>query len=110
MSKLSNLERCSVLQRKIIIHSILYYELNISILSDKEFDNMCKKLLTGIKHTKDYEWSDYYYVFEDFDGSTGFDLYDRLNKDDKKYLMHLAKYVYELWKKNNAKEKRNERL
>ena len=95
--KLSNLERCSVLQRKIILHSILYYELNVNILSDQQFDKMCKKLLTGIKHTKDYKKSDYFYVFYDFDGSTGFHLYHRLDEDDKEYLMGLARYIYKLY-------------
>ncbi len=104
--KLSNLERCSVLQRKILIHSILYYELDKSILSDQQFDKMCKKLLTGIKHTKDYQKSDYFYVFYDFDGSTGFDLYDRLEDDDKEYLMHLAKLTYSLYYGENKKKMR----
>lgn len=104
--KLTNLERCSVLQRKILIHSILYYELDKSILSDQQFDKMCKKLLTGIKHTKDYQKSDYFYVFYDFDGSTGFDLYDRLEDDDKEYLTHLAKLTYSLYYGENKKQMR----
>lgn len=95
--KLSNLERCSVIQRKIILHSILYYELNVNILSDQQFDKMCKKLLTGIKHTKNYQKSDYFYVFYDFDGSTGFHLYHRLEEDDKEYLTGLARHIYKLY-------------
>ena len=105
MSKLTNLERCSVLQRKILIHSILYYELNKTILSDAEFDKMCRKLLIGIKHTKNYHRSDYYYVFYDFDGSTGFDLYHRLEDDDKEYLMHIAEHVYKLWQSESKRKK-----
>ena len=108
--KLSNLERCSVLQRKIILHSILYYELNVNILSDQQFDKMCKKLLTGIKHTKDYKKSDYFYVFYDFDGSTGFHLYHRLDEDDKEYLTGLARYIYKLYlqeQREKAKRGRN---
>lgn len=103
--KLSNLERCSVLQRKILLHSILYYELDKSIITDQQFDKMCKKLLTGIKHTKDYQKSDYFYVFYDFDGSTGFDLYDRLEDDDKEYLTHIALNMYALYESENIKSK-----
>lgn len=106
MSKLTNLERCSVLQRKIILHSILYYELNVSILTDQQFDKICRKLLKGIQYTKDYKKSDYFYVFYDFDGTTGFQLYHRLEKDDKEYLMHLAKHIYKLYQKEK-KENRN---
>lgn len=104
--KLSNLERCSVIQRKILLHSILYYELDKTIISDQQFDKLCKKLLTGIKHTKDYQKSDYFYVFYDFDGSTGFDLYDRLEDDDKEYLTHIAKNMYSLYMGANGKKKR----
>jgi len=106
MSKLSNLERCSVIQRKILIHSILYYEMNKTILTDAEFDKMCRKLLIGKEHTKNYHKTDYFYVFYDFDGSTGFDLYDRLEDDDKEYLTHLAQLTYRIWEsKNKSKRK-----
>lgn len=103
--KLSNLERCSVIQRKILIHSILYYELNKTILTDAEFDKMCRKLLKGKEHTKNYHKTDYFYVFYDFDGSTGFDLYGRLEEDDKEYLTHLAQLTYHLWESKNKKKK-----
>lgn len=107
--KLSNLERCSVIQRKILIHSILYYELDKSILSDEEFDKMCRRLLKGREHTKDYHKTDYFYVFYDFDGSTGFDLYGRLEDDDKEYLTHLAKLVYRLWIQNKNEKGKGKR-
>ena len=105
MSKLTNLERCSFLQRKIIINSIIYYELNESLMSDQKFDKMCRSLLKGIQHTKNYQRSDYFYVFYDFDGSTGFHLYHRLEDDDKEYLMHLAKHVLRLAKREKGKSK-----
>lgn len=111
--KLTNLERCSFLQRKIIINSIIYYELNENILSDHDFDKMCRNLLKGIQYTKDYKKSDYFYVFYDFDGSTGFHLFHRLEDDDKKYLMNLALYVLKIYKhkqEKNQKEKRKENV
>lgn len=103
--KLTNLERCSFLQRKIIINSIIYYELNDNVISDKQFDKMCKNLLRGIQFTKNYQRSDYFYVFYDFDGSTGFHLYHRLEEDDKEYLMHLAQHVLRLAKGKIENEK-----
>jgi hypothetical protein len=104
--KLTNLERCSFLQRKIILHSIIYYELNENIISDQQFDKMCRSLLKGIQYTKDYKRSDYFYVFYDFDGTTGFNLYHRLEDDDKEYLMNLAKYILKLSKKENKKNEK----
>ena len=95
---MTNLEKCSFLQRKIIINSIIYYELNENLMSDQQFDKMCRKLLKGIQYTKNYQRSDYFYVFYDFDGSTGFHLYHRLEDDDKQYLMHLAKHVLKIAK------------
>ena len=30
----------------------------------------------------------------DFDGTTGFDLYSRLNEKDKRHLMQIARYIF----------------
>ena len=87
----------SALQRWIIVHSILYYELDSSIVEDKTFDANSKQL---VQMQHDYpneaKASDYWYVFYDFDGSTGFDLYHRLNKEDKNWLHHIANHVLKL--------------
>lgn len=89
----SNRIKCSFLQRKIIINSILYYELNTNILSDKEFDDLSKKLIELSKQTEDYDKTDYYYCFYDFDGSTGFHLYGRLKDQDRIYLTNLSNFI-----------------
>jgi len=77
------------LQRKIILNCIAYYELNINKLTDKEYDELSRQL---VELQKDIDISDtqYGYVMCDFDGTTGFDLYERLNDYDKKYLMSIA--------------------
>ena len=78
------------LQRKIIINAILYYELNTSPLSDKEYDELSRQLV-GLQKDIDIRQTQYGYVMYDFDGTTGFDLYSRLNEQDKKYLMSIAR-------------------
>ena len=78
------------LQRKIIINAILYYELNTSPLSDKEYDELSRQLV-GLQKDIDIQQTQYGYVMYDFDGTTGFDLYSRLNEHDKKYLMIIAR-------------------
>lgn len=84
--------RIEYLQRKILICSIIYYELNDNIITDNEYNiisQQLSKLLTDtdisvVKKTK------YYYVFKDFSSSTGFDLYNKLNNEDKQYLTDLS--------------------
>lgn len=58
---------------------------------------------------EDAEASQYYYVFENFDGNTGFDLPDRLSENDKKYLFHLANHILFLRGGRDGKEKASKR-
>lgn len=85
-----NLTKIDYLQRKIIISSILYYENNESPISDKEYDEISKQLISLIRECDNKAESQYWYCFYDFDGTTGFDLCGRLNEKDKEYLAHLA--------------------
>ena len=95
---LSDIEKISCLQRRIIIHSILYYELDSSVIPDKQFDEEARQLVQlQKKNKKDLNKSEYYYCMKDFDGSTGFDLFGRLKEYDRIYLTHLAKYILKLY-------------
>lgn len=86
----------SFLQRVILIHSFLYYMLDNSMWSDKKYDEMAHRLsemqsrITQVDLTTN---TDYGYVFADFDGTTGFDLYYRLNKKDKKRIEQIARII-----------------
>lgn len=95
----SNRVRIGMLQRWILVHSILYYELSNSIVEDAVFDRNARQL---VEMQEDYpdeaEESEYWYVFYDFDASTGFNLYSRLNKHDKDYLMHISQHVLRVYK------------
>lgn len=81
------------LQRVILIHSYLYYELNTNIWTDKHYDEVSKQL-TIMQNNYSKGWikkkTQYGYVFYDFDGSTGFDLWDRLKEKDKQYISNIA--------------------
>lgn len=81
------------LQRKIILNSIAYYELNTSKLTDREYDKLSKQLVV-LQKDIDIQQTQYGYVMYDFDGTTGFDLYHRLNLSDKKYLMNIALNIF----------------
>lgn len=84
------------LQRVILIHSYLYYEEDSQKWSDKKFDEISKQL---VELQKEYSektlrvYTQYGYVFYDFDGATGFDLFDRLNGMDKQFIGKLAKQI-----------------
>ena len=80
------------LQRKIILNAIAYYELNTNKLSDKQYDELSRQLV-DLQKDVDIQQTQYGYVMHDFDGTTGFDLYGRLNEKDKKYLMHIAQHA-----------------
>lgn len=85
----NKLECVNFLQRKIILNAIAYYELDSPTLSDREYDELSMQLV-NMQSTVNIKDTQYGYVFYDFDGSTGFDLYHRLNEHDKEYLMNIA--------------------
>ena len=87
------------MQRYILVHSYLYYEYDTSVISDKQFDDSAKQLVAmQSKNPDDAERSQYWYVFYNFDGSTGFDLFDRLTKTDKKKIKQISHTVLKLYK------------
>ena len=99
--------KLSYLQRRIIVHSILYYEMDSSVINDKQFDVLCQQLVQMQKEADfaEFRKSTYYYVMHDFDGSTGFYLYGRLTKYDKEYLSQIAGNVSRSFKDQNKTER-----
>ena len=81
--------KINFLQRKILLNSILYYEYNKNKISDHFYDELCEQL---VKLQEEYSMNNdildtmYGYVYYDFDGSTGYHLYNRLTNEDKKIL------------------------
>lgn len=86
--------KINLLERWIIVTSILYYTMNISLVSDYTFDMNCKQLLSLIINDNDsYKNSKYFYVFsskEDFiwSGNTGYDLNSKLTVEDRLYFIN----------------------
>lgn len=97
--------KISYLQRRVIVYSIMYYEFNTSCVTDFQYDAVVRQLAKMQKETdeKTLRLTTYYYVFYDFDGSTGFYLYSRLNNKDKKVLKEIANEVLKLYSKNANK-------
>lgn len=91
--QLSTQDYINYLQRFIILHSYIYYELDRNAISDREYDLKAKEL---VQYKKDYPelWksSMYYKQFGDsYDGSTGFTLYHDLDDHQKKIIRSLVK-------------------
>ena len=85
--------KISFLQRVILIHSYLYYQLDRPKWTDRKYDKVSAQLVT-IQRQLSQSWikayTQYGYVFYDFDGTTGFDLWDRLEEQDKIFIMNIA--------------------
>lgn len=93
-------DRISYLERYILVHSLIYYELNESVISDKRFDKNARLLASKIEKygPEKISKTEYGYVFYDFDGSTGFDLIGRLSDKDREKIERIARYVLRLYK------------
>ena len=101
-------QKTNWLERYLIIHCILYYELDNGIISDKEFDYCGKQLLQFKKQLgPEFKNTEYYYVFKDWDNSTGFYVWDRLTKFDKVYLKRIANQVLMSYKEKNKNVNKN---
>lgn len=85
--------RISIMQRAIIINSIRYYEMSNPLMPDRDFDIACKTLIDMYNKAtnEELELTDYWYCMHDFDGTTGYDLYGRLQPEDKEKLYNIAR-------------------
>lgn len=93
--------KVNALQRWILVQSIIYYNKNESIVTDKEYDDNQKQLVEMMKHMpmKDKTRTRYWYVFKDFEGSTGFDLVSKLRRSDRAFLLREANNILGLLKR-----------
>lgn len=90
-NNLSITDQLDWLCRKIIIHSIIYYDYDTNIISDPDYDKLARKLERLVNENRDKINKCYYYeCLKDYTAATGFDLKDRLTDEHRKYLEHLA--------------------
>jgi NAD-dependent DNA ligase len=94
---MTTVERIDWLCRKLIIHSIIYYDYNTNIISDKEYDKCAKELEFLLNENNSIVSECYYHeCLKDYSSATGFDLKYKLTEEHKKYLEHLAGWVLKL--------------
>lgn len=76
-------EKIELLQRWVIVHSIVYYQMDTSIATDKQFDDNAYQLVELMRSfPQEAKRSRYFYCMNNFNGSTGFDLYSKLKRED----------------------------
>lgn len=97
--------KISYLQRRVAVYSIMYYELNESCITDKQYDAISRQLvhLQSSVDEQQFKRTTYYYAMHDFDGSTGFDIADRLNEKDRQYLTAIATNVLRSWRNSKRR-------
>ena len=86
--------KIELLQKWILVHSIIYYEYNKNIVSDADYDANSRQLVglmrIDCEASKASKW---HYVFKGFTGSTGFDLYSKLKKEHAEDLKTIAYHL-----------------
>ena len=89
---ISIIDHINFLQRFIIVHSYIYYELSDNAISDSLYDKKSKKLVSyKEKYPKLWKSSQYYKQFgDDYNGCTGFTLYHDLDKREKEIIRSIA--------------------
>lgn len=102
---LSDIEKCNMLERYILVHSMLYYDLNENVITDKEYDDAMKQLKEMFDNMDviSVVRTQYSYVFEEFVTDTGFDLCSRLDKKDRDKIQHICYTVLKLYKQEHKK-------
>lgn len=93
-------EKIEALERYILVHCMLYYHMNETLISDEIFDKYSRLLAKKLQKIGENKIAStqYGYVFYDFDGTTGFDLIDRLNKSDRRRIKQIASFALRLSK------------
>jgi len=99
---LDNVSKLDLLAKWIIVHSALYYELDTSVVDDFAFDSNCKQFLAlrRLVTPQEFKRCKWYYVMQDFDGSTGFHLYKRLKLEHRIEVLHLAEWLSKIQKED----------
>lgn len=70
--------------------------LDNSIWPDSKYDEISRQLVQYQRRLIEYQiikYTQYGYVFYDYDGNTGYDLFYRLKEQDKEVIARIAKQI-----------------
>lgn len=97
-----------MMQRRILVYSIMYYRLSESCISDSDYDDLSYQLVALQNEAGEEvcKKTRYWHAFYDFDGHTGFHLSRRLSTDEFWELEFIARLVRSYWHENvSAKDR-----
>ena len=90
MSNQTIQEKIKQRRRQLILHSFIYYVLSDNIISDAKWSKWAQELVElQQKYPKESAEVEYWSLFRDFDGSTGF----HLTVDCDPWVEHMAKLL-----------------
>ena len=93
--------KIDMLERWVLVHSYIYYEMDMPIIPDYQFDQNAHQLAKALrKYPEAAQRSRYAYCFKDFDGSTGHHLYSLLTKEDKEHISEIASTILNMMKRH----------
>lgn len=102
-----DVEKVSYLQRRVLVYSIAYYNQDINIVNDMEYDGVSRQLarMQANLSPKEFQRTRYGYAFEGFDGSTAFDIPSKLSVEDYEYLYRITMHIISLKQPEGKKRK-----
>lgn len=102
---MSIIEKIDSLCRQVILHSIIYYDYDSNVISDKRYDKIAIELESLVNKNKDLIKECFYYeCLKDYTSATGFDLKYKLTEEHKAYLEKVASWVLFLYNAENSKK------
>lgn len=94
---MSPVEQMDYLCRYLIIHSIIYYDLDSNVISDQLYNKKSKELEKLVQtHRNSLEECYYKDCLIDFTSATGFDLKYKLTQEHREYLERKASWILKL--------------
>lgn len=98
----SILDKIDYLQKMILVNSALYYKYDTNSLSDYEYDSISEQLVSYMnEYPESRRKSKYAYVFDTYDGTTGFHLVNNLDPEDYRIVI----LTVETYLNNRRKQK-----
>ena len=98
----SIVEKINLLERWLLVHSYIYYDLDQNVCSDEVYDGNCIQLYGMMNDFPDeFKQSRYHSAFYDFEIGTGMQLYPRLEGFDKQRVVEDANFILNITKKGS---------